>query len=297
MSYLANRQSAKLWRKTWPFALLCLLSSTVWLLLDRYPQITFSLASGAAACGLAAMCAIGLGLALRSPQGRLAELLKPATGGGLVIAGPAIGAFLHASLNAGSLAIALAMTPVAVIVAEPVLSEREPSVDGLWPGLAAAVGLLLVLPAPSVSDWRNDLAMLLAPVLTGVGCVIFRQAKPVAWKASAGFLGGVVVFGLGAVVEGAIQHGLPSISLAAVAIDTPLFALSFVALSRLTASQYGARYALVPLLVLIQGPLLLGSMVVTWRGMACAALLLVAGVALLRAGSSEEAPNPHRLWG
>jgi len=288
MSYLANRQSARLWRKTWPFALLCLLSSTVWLLLDRYPQITFSLASDAIACSLAAVFAIGVTLASRKPHGAWAGLLKPAIGGGLVIAGPAVGAFLHVPINAGSLMIALALTPVVVAVV-----EGELSAGGLWPGLMATVGLLLVLPEPSLSYWGADLAMLLAPVLTGVGCVVFRGAKPDTWRVSGGLLGGVVVFGLGAMVEGVTRHGLPAVSVAAVAIDVPLFVLSFVALRRLRASQYVARYALVPLLILIQGAWLLWP-IVTWRSVICAGLLLVAGVGMFR---SRKALNPHRLWG
>jgi len=270
-------------------ALLCLLGSTIWLLLDRYPQIAFSLSSDAIACSLVAAFSFGVAIASRTARPALAEILRYAFAGALVLAGPAAGSFLHASsLDAGSLAVALALTPVVIAVVESVIGNDELSAEHLWPGLTAAVALLLVLPAPSLSDPRNDLAMALAPILAGLGCVLFRRGEiAAAWRVSAGIAGATLVFGLGALGDGLVQRAFPAISPAAVTIDALLFMLAIIALSRLSPSQYAARYAVVPLLILLQGPLLLHSPV-TWRSVACAVLLLAPTIAQLRSGVLEK---------
>jgi len=297
---LLEPHNTKHWHRSWPLALLCLLASTVWLLLDRYPQITFTLPSDTIACIIAAI--IALAVASRTARPTLTETLRCAFAGALVLAGPSAGTFLQASsLDAGSLTIALTLTPVVIGVTESVLGNDELSADHLWPGLTAAVALLLLLPAPSVSDPRSDAAMLLAPILTGIGCVLFRRSTVAAvWKAVSGFAGATLIFGLGTFLESLPQRTLPPISPAALAIDTLLFALAILALSRLTASQYAARYAVVPLLILLQGPLLLHSLV-TWRSVACAVLLLAAAIALLRSSPSEKVPKEgledHSLQG
>jgi len=267
-------------------AALCVLASTVWLITDAWPQAGSRLASGMGGCLIAAaLCFV---VAWRRRLGTVSKLAGPVLGGALVLGGPAVGMWLHAAfLDAGSLAIALALTPVVVVVAESVGGTEELTGEGLWPGLAACCGLLLMLPAPSLTNWRNDAALLLAPVLTGVGCVLFRRSGhgvAEAWKVSAGLMGGGVVFGLGVLVESVARRGLPVISPAAMGIDGVLCLLAVVALRRLTAAQYSARYVLVPLAVLLQGVLFLHS-VPTWRSVACGILLVVAGVVLLRRSS------------
>lgn len=281
--------NSRAWYRTWPFAILCLLASTIWLLLDRYPQITFNSSSDAIACAVAAAFSLGMAVASRTPRPELAEMLHYAFAGALVLAGPAAGTFLHVPfVSPGGLAIALALTPVVIAVAGSAFGNDEFSADHLWPGLAAAVALLLMLPMPSLLDPRGDLALILAPILTGIGCVLFgRGEMSSAWKISVGFTGATLVFGLAALGNIVAQRALPAISPAAVAIDALLFALTLVALNRLTASQYASRYALVPLLLLLQGPLLLHAWI-TWRSAGCAILLLAAAIAMLRSGSSEK---------
>ena len=286
---METRQDRSLWHRIWPFALLCGLASLFWLLLDRYPDINFTLASDSVACASLAIPAIAYMLVMRRPAITPSLALRGAFAGALVIAGPAVGTFLHAStLDPGSLAIALCLTPVVVGVVETVTTNIELSNEALWPGLAAAVGLLLVLPSPSIADWRNDASMVLAPILTGIGCVLFRRnvASAIA-RATAGFVGAAIVFAIGAGVGAAVQHARPQISLAAATVDTVLNLLALTALSRLAAPQYVSRYALVPLLILLQGPLLLHSLV-TWRSVACAALLLTATIKLLRSNPFEK---------
>ena len=289
---MTSKQSTMLWRRMWPFALLCVLASMFWLLLDRYPEIDFTLASDAAACGFLAILALVAVLLLRRTVISRSQAMQSAIAGALVLAGPAAGSFLHAStLNPSSLAIALCLTPVVVGVAEAVTSDVGLSNDALWPGLAAAAGLLLVLPSPYLGDWRSDAAMVLAPILTGIGCVLFqRGAAPAILRATAGFAGAAMVFALGAGIEAAVLHVRPQVSLAATAIDAALSLLTLTALSRITARQYAARYVLVPLLLLLQGPLLLHTLIplITWRNAVCAALLLAAAIKLLRSNALEK---------
>ena len=285
---MAERRIARLWYRGWPMAALCVSASTVWLITDAWPQAGSTLGSGMAGCLIAAVVCIGV--AWRRGWGGVSELAEPALGGALVLGGPAVGMLLGAAfLDAGSLAIALALTPVLVVVVESVGGAEELTGEGLWPGLAACCGLLLMLPAPSLTDWRNDVALLLAPVLTGTGCVLFRRSglgAAEAWKASAGLAGGGAVFGLGVLAESLSRRGWPVISPAATGVDAVLSLLAVVALGRLTAAQYSARYVLVPLAVLLQGVVLLHS-VPTWRGVACGILLAVAGVVLLRPGEER----------
>ena len=286
---MADEQKASLWHRAWPFALLCALASLFWIFLDRYPDISFTLASDALACGLLAALALASTYLLRRSAILSLQPTRSAFAGALVIAGPAAGTFLHAStLDSGSLAIALCLTPVVVGVAEAVSNNVELSNEALWPGIAAAAGLLLVLPVPSLADWRNDAALVLAPVLSGIGCVLFRSTGGTALaRAAAGFAGAAVAFVAGAGVEAILQHTRPQVSLAAVGIDAVLFLLTLAALSRLAALQYTARYALVPLLILLQGPLLLHSLI-TWRSVVCALLLVAAAAQLLRFGPAEK---------
>jgi len=290
---LAERRLARLWYRGWPMAALCVLASTVWLVTDAWPQAGSTLGSGMAGCLIAA--AVCIGVALRRGLEDASKLAGPALGGALLLGGPAVGMLLGVGfLDAGSMAIALALTPVVVVVAESVGGAEELTGEGLWPGLAACCGLLLMLPAPSLTDWRNDVALLLAPVLTGVGCVVFRRSGlgvSVAWKVSAGLAGGGVVFGLGVLAESLSRRGWSVISPAATGIDAVLSLLAVVALGRLTAAQYSAKYVLVPLAVLLEGVLLLHS-VPTWRSVACGILLAVAGVVLLRRVDSASAVSP-----
>ena len=289
---MADKQNASSWHRMWPFALLCVLASMFWLLLDRYPEIHVTLCSDAAACGCFAILGLIAMLLSRRAAISSSQAIQNAIAGVLVLAGPTAGSFLHASsLNPSSLAIALCLTPVVVSVAESVTSDTGLSNDALWPGLAAAAGLLLVLPSPFLGDWRNDAAMVLAPVLTGIGCVLFRRdSAPVIQRATAGFAGAAIVFALAAGIDAAVLHTRPEVSLAATAIDAVLSLLALFALGRLAARQYAARYVLVPLLLLLQGPLLLHTLIplVTWRNAVCAVLLLSAAIKLLRSNSVEK---------
>ena len=274
-------------QRWWPFALVCLLASSVWLVTDSYSQVQSTLASEAVACALAAVVSVVVAVVLKRRGGGGWGLVRPAVAGAMVLGGPASAGFLGAEgVGATSVAIALSLTPVVVAVTESVTGDEGLDAGALWPGLVAVTALLLVLAPPSFADLRSDVALALGPLLTGVGCVMFRRSGngvAAAWRVSAGLLGAAVVYGVVVLGEGVVRRQLPEVSLAAVGIDAVLFGLGMLALSRVTASQYVARYAVVPLLILLQGVLLLHSEV-TVRIAACGVLLAIASVVLLRSG-------------
>jgi hypothetical protein len=144
--------------------------------------------------------------------------------------------------------------------------------------------LLLILPEPSLTNARNDAALLLVPILTGVGCVLFRRhaldAKDATTNATAAFIGACLLFGLGTALQASLQHALPFLSLPAAGIDLVFVLLTVFSLQRLTATQYVARYALVPLLVLLQSLLLFPS-AITARSLTSVLLLAGAAISLL----------------
>ena len=297
---MAKDYRASLWHQWWPFVLLCLAASSEWLITDRWPQAGSTLATETIACWLAAPVSFGLALRNQSRRPSEASFFSAALGGVLVLIGPALGILLQApSLSPASLVLALTLTPVVTAVAEAAFGSREDglSAAGLWPGLAALVGLLLVLPEPSFSNPLNNVVLVLAPLLTGVGCVLFRRSvalTSVTWSSAAAFASAGVVFGVAAATQAIRQRTIPGLAPAAVAIDFVLALLTILALQRLTASQYTARYVLVPLAILLQGLFLLHS-VTTARSVACGVLLAGAAVSLLLSRSEKNSTEPPKI--
>jgi hypothetical protein len=284
--------------RAWPFALLCALASTSWLLLERYPQIHPGLPEDAIAC---AIVACGFLFAARRDQAEAhASTTSAAVGGMLVLVGPTIPSLLSVTHPQPSeLTIALALTAVVVAVAAPAWAERDFSPGSLWPGIAGATGLLLAVPMPGLADWRTDVALALAPLATGIGAVLFvRQRRFGAVQTYRALALAAVVFAVVAcmqyatqqvtqhVTESFLQRFARNISWPGVALDASFFVLTMLALNRLTAEQYAARYVLVPLLLLVEGAIFVSRALINVRTLLCAALLLAASVALLR--SSEE---------
>jgi len=297
---MAKRYPTSWWHPWWPFALLCLAASSEWLITDNWPQAGSTLASETVACALAAGLSIGLALKNRCGRPSEASFFSAALGGVLVLVGPALGILLQVpSLSPAGLVLALSLTPVVTVVAEAAFGSTEHglSTASLWPGLAALVGLLLVLPEPSFSNLLNDVVLLLAPLLTGVGCVLFRRSvspTSVRWSSIAAFASAGLVFGIAAATQSLRQHAIPALAPAAIAIDLALALLTILALQRLTASQYTARYVLVPLAILLQGLLLLHS-ITTARSVACGILLAGAAASLLLSRSEKNSAEPPKI--
>ncbi len=272
----------------WPFALLILAGAGRWMLAAAWPQTESSLASQAAGCGLAALISVvPMG---RSWQGKVRwrPWTVAAAGGALLLCGPATAELLQASrMEPSDTMMALALTPVVVA-----LAGRTNAVAGrLWPGLAAVAGLLLVLAQPSLGDPRSDVALALTPVLTGCGAALLCSAgAESAWRAPSALLGAALVFGLGWVVNARVLGDLVPPSLPATACDGVLGLLSLVTLLRLGAVRWSAQFALVPLLVLVQGIGILRPPL-TPRWAAGLVLVALAGVYLLLPQGEDAEPS------
>jgi len=279
--------SRSAWKFWWPFALLCLLRSNRWILSEALPGSATTLASASLGCGSAA----ALYLLILRPSGVAREqgsdLLRSALGGALLLTGPLI-ALLHPhAVSAASVTMALALTPVVIAVAEGARHTSETLAGRLWPGLAAIAGLLLVLTQPSLANPGVDLVLALTPLLTGCGAVLFSSARPGAWRVPFALLGACVALGLGAAVNLATHlGGWPDMPGLAAGFDALEAVLALLALSRLSATRWSAQFALVPLLVLLEGAVLMrGSIPV--RMIIGLLLLAFAAIALLLPPSEE----------
>lgn len=263
-----------------------------WIVTEVRPEAEPTLASLAMGCGWAML--VSLMLLRRGPaRVSLRSSWLGVLAGAMVFAGPAAGALLQArGLDGPALTMALALTPVAAGIASAALGRG--SLDGaagrIWPGLAAIGGLLLVLVEPGLGNVRTDVALLLAPVLTGVGAALFCvRGGTTTWRASSGLLGGTLVFAVALTVESVATRTRPTVSLLAMACDGLLALLGIYALQQVGATRWSAQFTLVPLLVVLEG-LALAHQPLTLRWVVGIALLLVASLYLLLPSSEEMEP-------
>jgi drug/metabolite transporter (DMT)-like permease len=287
-------RSALAW---WPFLLLCVLGAVRWLAAAQWPVTATTLSSSSAGCGVAALITFAMGWRLqrvsRTRSGASHSLVRNAVGGALLIGGPAIGmVLLPHGLDATSLMTALALTPVVIGVACVAVGEECESLAGnLWPGLVVLSGILLVVPQPSLADPAADIAMMLAPIMTGVGTVMLSQGREqqpsltaaravTALSAAALFLGVFAVVRFGA--AGARESFAPVSAL----LDGATAWLAVKSVQRLGAVRSAAQFALVPLAVLLEGLVLMRPSVTLRTGVGLA-LMLLAGIVLAVRGGKE----------
>jgi hypothetical protein len=178
--------------------------------------------------------------------------------------------------------MALALTPVAVGIAAAAFGGRAAgSVAGrIWPGLAAIGGLLLLLAEPSLSDPLTDLALFLAPTLTGVGAAFLCSGGASRWRATTALFGGTALFALALIAESLVAHARPRVSLLAMACDGLMALLSVYALLQVGASRWSAQFTLLPLLIVLEGIVLVRPLF-TARWVVGLALLALASLYLL----------------
>ena len=281
-----QRARRAVWHLWWPFALLCLLRGSRWILSDSLPGSATTLASASLGCGSAAALYI---LILRpSTREHRSQLLRSALGGAMLITGPLIALLYPRAIPAASLTMALALTPVVVAVCEAATRNTSQTLAGrLWPGLATIAGLLLLLTQPSLSNPGEDLVLALTPLLTGCGAVLFCSARKSIWRLPAALLGACAVLGLGAAIN-LVAHtgGWPGIAGLAAGFDALEALLALIALGRLSATRWSAQFAIVPLLVLLEGVALMPSSIPA-RMIVGLLLLAFAAVALLIPPSEE----------
>jgi hypothetical protein len=207
----------------------------------------------------------------------------------MVLAGPLIVLLRPGAVPVESLTMALALTPVVLAVAETAVHHTQSALAGrLWPGLAAIAGLLLLLAQPSLANPAADFLLVLAPLLSGCGAVLFCSTRATAWRLPAALLGGCAVLALGAAVNH-LTHagGWPDMPGVAAGLDAAEALLSLLTLSRVSAVRWSAQFALAPLLTLLEGIAITHSWIPA-RMILGLLLLAAASVALL-------APPPEEV--
>jgi drug/metabolite transporter (DMT)-like permease len=241
------------------------------------------------------MGALALLLRKRSAKADTARrsLWLCAAGGAMLVCGPLV--FLFARGSTEGLMLALALTPVVVGVA---VRENDAALAGrLWPGLAGVAGLLLVLSQPSLSSPATDALLMLAPLLTGCGAALLEREIENADRSMLP----AALFGAAAVLASAalLHHAAPTGALFGLAsgLDGLEALLTLLALTRLGSMRWSAQFALVPLLVLLEGLALLRTRPAP-RAVVGLLLLAVASFALLTPAAEEPQPsvvaNPTR---
>ena len=277
----------------WPLALLLVAASSRWAVSEAHPEAESTLLSKGLGCVWAAL--VSLALVVRRPaRSTLRRSWRGLLAGAMLLCGPAVSLLIGArAVEASGLTMALVLTSVAVAVAAAALGTVSPEgVAGrIWPGLAAVAGLLLMLAEPGLSDVRSDVALALAPVLTGAGAAWFCSDGNVSpWRKTTALAGAAVVFGVAVVGWSLRVHEWPTVSLTAVAYDGVLALLSVLTLVRLGATRWSAQFTLQPLLVLLEGTVLVRSGI-SIRWVAGLGLLAVASAYLLLPQAEEETPS------
>ena len=281
------------WSKWWPFAALCAVVASRWMLVNIRSEAVSTVASQAAGCGMAAcLCFLNL---LRH---RKAELwsstgARAALSGAMLLCGPAIALVMGARVDPIAVVMALSLTPVAAGVAQTALGEKSSGnlAGSVWPGLAAVAGLLLLLAQPSFSRFEVVAALLLAPLLTGVGASVFRVGKEsgtgVSLQKVGALSGAAVVFAIGILIV-RLRGGAATASGLAAAADALMAWLSVTALERVGTTRWTAQFTLVPLIFLLEGILLMRP-ILNARSLTGLGLLLLASLFLLIPSTEEDA--------
>jgi hypothetical protein len=258
-----------------------------WMLSESLPGTATTLSSAALGCGSAAALYI---LILRPfTRESRSEIVRSALGGALLITGPLVALLSPHGIPAASLTMALALTPVVIAVAEAATRHTSDALAGrLWPGLATIAGLLLLLTQPSLANLGEDIVLVLTPLLTGCGAVLFCSARSGVWRIPAALLGGCVALALGAGVNVAMHISTwPEMAGLAAGFDALQALLALIALGRLSATRWSAQFAIVPLIVLLEGVAFMSAGIIPERMIVGLLLLAIAAIALLVPPSEE----------
>ncbi|MGA7157653.1 MAG: hypothetical protein WBY53_12435, partial [Acidobacteriaceae bacterium] len=284
----------------WPFVLLVLLGASRWAVAAARPDADSTLTSLTIGCAWAAL--LSLAFAVLQPKPRVGEAaitlaarLRWLLSGALLFGGPAITLLVSArDLDSSALTIALALTPLVVAIASSALgTESSEGIAGrIWPSLAAVAGLLLVLVQPNLGDLRTDLALVVAPLITGIGAALFCRDQPRSPSRSAtALLGACALFAL-ALAERRVVAGVhPSLSLFAIASDGLIALLSIITLAQLGAPRWSSQFTWIPLLIILEGIVLVRPTLTT-HWFVGLILLIVAGIYLLLPQEDDTPPEP-----
>ena len=211
----------------------------------------------------------------------------------MLFGGPAVALLIRGrELDSSSLTIALALTPIIIAVAAAALgTETSDGIAGrIWPGLAAIAGLLLLLAQPTLGDARTDLALILAPALTGVGAALFCIDHPASpTRITAALTGASTLFALALIGTHLVSRTPVSISLLAVASDGVLALLGVTTLVQLGATRWSSQFTWIPLLIVVEGIILVRPPL-TAHWLIGLLLLAVASIYLLLPAADESSP-------
>jgi drug/metabolite transporter (DMT)-like permease len=290
----------------WPFLLLLVAGASRWVVSAAHPEADSTLASEALGCTWAALLSLTFLLRRPSPSAtrRLplskAGILRCVLAGAMLFGGPAVALLLRGRvLDAGSLTIALALTPIIIAVAAAALgTDTSDGIAGrIWPGLAAIAGLLLLLSQPTLGDARSDLALVLAPALTGVGAALFCVDQPTsATRITSALFGASTLFVLALMETHFVSGARLAVSLLAVACDGVLALLGIISLAQLGATRWSSQFTWIPLLIVVEGIVLVRPQL-TAHWFIGLLLLATASIYLLLPAADQSAPDTSAVHG
>ena len=171
-----------------------------------------------------------------------------------------------------------ALVPIVAAIAQIALGSAPPGsfAARTWPALAALTGLLLLIPQPSLANPVADATLLLAPLATGIGAALFstspppknNPALPSALSAAA------LVFASAWTVQFLLHHASAHLSPLAALLDAATALLTLLSLSRIGLMRWSVQFVLVPLMVILQGFVLLRPPIDAYNSSGLALLLL-----------------------
>jgi drug/metabolite transporter (DMT)-like permease len=277
-----------------------------WVVSTAHPEASSTLASEAIGCAWAALLSLTF-LFRKSaphPQRSRSSFARCLLAGAMLFAGPAVALLIRGrELDSASLTLALALTPIVIAIAAAALgTETSDGIAGrIWPALAALAGLLLLLAQPTLGDARTDLALILAPALTGVGAALFCLEPSIdnarlSFQTTSSLLGASILFAL-ALAETYFVSATPvSLSLLAIASDGLLALLGILALARLGATRWSSQFTWIPLLIVVQGIALVRPQL-TAHSIIGLLLLTVASIYLLVPAPTDAIPETSTAHG
>ena len=272
------------------FCLLCLWGATRWLLPAGESWGVEAYAVLAAGSVLAAVYAWAQ--AWREPAATVNRgvLVRAASGGACLLTGMQV-PFLFgvSSVRSTERSVALALCPVVIAVVQAASRDADaPDLPGrLWPPLAGVAGLLLLLPEPSFADWKQIAALAAMPLLAGTGAALLGNTRLRGGRLRAVALSGACVPALLALaVSALVMHGesspfAPGTFLLAAGAEGVSGFLAVAVISRLGGQRWSASLVIIPLLVALEGILMLHP-AVGGRGFLGMGLLALAALFLLR---------------
>ncbi len=276
------------WQQVWPFALLCFMGASRWILADSFPASGSTLRSEAAGCFLAAVGVFVWTFTVQSSVPRSTEssveLLRAGLAGGALLAAPALGAALRgAAAQSYNRTAAMCFVPLVFQVCTGIRTGS--GMSKLGAPLAGIAGALFLFPLALPVDVGGWVGLFLPPLAVGLACAFLLtppQERPRGFPTAA-FLGGGTC---GLLAMDLLRRPLTPepdlpLTISALGLDLILALLVVLCLRRLQATMYTTRTLWAPVVTVLEGMLIFRpeASLRVWTGVA---LICVAGVLLWR---------------